>query len=68
MKNRNIFSKSLYLLKTTFLEFNDDNAIKLSAALSYYTIFSLPFIDYYNHLWILFWGRSHNRAIVRANK
>src|SRR5690606_1055437 len=42
MKNHNFFSKSWYLLKTTFLEFNDDNAIKLSAALSYYTIFALP--------------------------
>ncbi len=31
-----------YLLKETFNEFIDDNAIKLSAALSYYTIFSLP--------------------------
>src|SRR5690606_25570439 len=42
MKNHNILSKSWYLLKTTFLEFNEDNAIKLSAALSYYTIFALP--------------------------
>lgn len=42
MKNRNIFSKSWYLLKNTFLEFLDDDAIKLSAALSYYTIFALP--------------------------
>lgn len=31
-----------YLLKESFHEFIDDNAIKLSAALSYYTIFSLP--------------------------
>ncbi|AYN03225.1 YihY/virulence factor BrkB family protein [Flavobacterium sp. 140616W15] len=42
MNNQNILSKSWYLLKTTFLEFNDDNAIKLSAALAYYTIFALP--------------------------
>ncbi|MFW0736345.1 MULTISPECIES: YihY/virulence factor BrkB family protein [unclassified Flavobacterium] len=42
MEKRNILSKTWYLLKTTFLEFNDDNAIKLSAALSYYTIFALP--------------------------
>lgn len=42
MKNQNIFSKSWYLLKNTFLEFLDDDAIKLSAALSYYTIFALP--------------------------
>lgn len=30
------------LLKKTFQEFDDDNALKLSASLSYYTIFSLP--------------------------
>ncbi|WJS92790.1 YihY/virulence factor BrkB family protein [Flavobacterium johnsoniae] len=42
MKIKNIFSKTWFLLKNTFLEFNDDNAIKLSAALAYYTIFALP--------------------------
>lgn len=42
MKTKGIFSKGWYLLKTTFNEFNDDNAIKLSASLSYYTIFALP--------------------------
>ncbi|BFM44435.1 YihY/virulence factor BrkB family protein [Flavobacterium sp. CFS9] len=42
VENQNILSKTWYLLRTTFLEFNDDNAIKLSAALSYYTIFALP--------------------------
>lgn len=42
MVPQNIFKKSWHLLKNTFLEFNDDNAIKLSAALSYYTIFALP--------------------------
>ncbi|MCV9926952.1 YihY/virulence factor BrkB family protein [Flavobacterium sp. LS1R49] len=42
MEKHNIVSKSWYLLKTTVLEFNDDNAIKLSAALAYYTIFALP--------------------------
>ncbi len=31
-----------YLLRQTFNEFIDDNAIKLGASLSYYTIFSLP--------------------------
>ncbi len=31
-----------FLLKETFIEFFNDNALKLSAALSYYTIFSLP--------------------------
>lgn len=34
--------KIKFLFKETFDEFIDDNAIKLSAALSYYTIFSLP--------------------------
>ena len=34
--------KIWFLFKQTFSEFIDDNAIKLSAALSYYTIFSLP--------------------------
>lgn len=42
MNNQNILSKSWYLLKRTFLEFIEDDAIKLSAALSYYTIFALP--------------------------
>ncbi len=42
MKIKNIFAKAWFLLKNTFIEFNDDNAIKLSAALSYYTIFALP--------------------------
>jgi membrane protein len=34
--------KAGYLLKMSFSEFIDDNAMKHSAALSYYTIFSLP--------------------------
>jgi len=34
--------KIAYLFKETFSEFIGDNALKLSAALSYYTIFSLP--------------------------
>ncbi|MDX6188249.1 YihY/virulence factor BrkB family protein [Flavobacterium sp. Fl-318] len=42
MKRQNIFLKSWNLLKDTFLEFNEDNAIKLSASLSYYTLFALP--------------------------
>lgn len=43
---QNKFKKTLhqigFLLKESFNEFIADNAIKLSAALSYYTIFSLP--------------------------
>ena len=42
MRFKNAASKVGYLLKETFNGFIDDNAIKLSAALSYYTIFSLP--------------------------
>lgn len=44
MKDRkgNIFKKYWFLLKETYREFSDDRAIKLSAALSYYTVFSLP--------------------------
>jgi membrane protein len=40
MKNK--VKKLGYLFKETIKGFNDDNALKLSAALSYYTIFSLP--------------------------
>jgi len=42
MKIKNTVKKIGYLLKETFNEFIADNAIKLSAALAYYTIFSLP--------------------------
>ncbi|MDP4270268.1 MAG: YihY/virulence factor BrkB family protein [Bacteroidota bacterium] len=38
----NVIKKIAYLLKESFKGFIDDNALKLSAALSYYTIFSLP--------------------------
>lgn len=39
---KRVFHKTGKLLKDTFDEFIEDNAIKLSASLSYYTIFSLP--------------------------
>ena len=42
MKHKEVAVLSWKLLKKTFQEFDDDNAIKLSASLSYYTIFSLP--------------------------
>lgn len=42
MKFKSNAKKIGYLLKETFNGFIDDNALKLSAALSYYTIFSLP--------------------------
>jgi membrane protein len=42
MKRREMVKSGWQLLKDTFNEFNDDNAIKLSASLSYYTVFALP--------------------------
>lgn len=42
MKSKDFFTKAGFLLKESGLAFLDDNAIKLSAALSYYTIFALP--------------------------
>jgi len=41
MKIISVVNNTGYLLKETFIGFIDDNALKLSAALSYYTIFSL---------------------------
>ena len=47
------------LLKSAFLEFNRDNAIKLSASLSYYTIFSLaPLLIIIISLSGVFFGRA----------
>ncbi|MEC5166071.1 membrane protein [Flavobacterium sp. PL11] len=42
MQIKKLASTSWKLLKQTYTEFDKDNAIKLSASLSYYTIFSLP--------------------------
>lgn len=42
MKRKELALISWNLLKKTYQEFDDDNAIKLSASLSYYTLFSLP--------------------------
>jgi membrane protein len=42
MRRKKFFKNSWGLLKDTFDSFLEDNAIKLSASLSYYTIFSLP--------------------------
>ncbi len=42
MKLKSTAKKVGYLLKQTFKEFLADKCVKLSAALSYYTIFSLP--------------------------
>jgi membrane protein len=42
MKYKEVALISWNLFKKTFQEFDDDNGIKLSASLSYYTLFSLP--------------------------
>jgi len=42
MQKQTFLKKTWALLKETYTEFDEDNAIKLSASLSYYTIFSLP--------------------------
>jgi membrane protein len=42
MKHKELAVLSWGLLKRTYNEFDDDNGFKLSASLSYYTIFSLP--------------------------
>jgi membrane protein len=42
MQIKNRTGKIGYLVKETFKGFMDDNALQLSAALSYYTVFSLP--------------------------
>jgi len=41
-KPKHLSGKIWYLLKESFFEFNNDNVLKLSASLSYFTIFSLP--------------------------
>src|SRR5690554_5801856 len=42
MKQKTSFFKNTFeLLKDTFIAFSEDNAMKMSAALAYYTIFSL---------------------------
>jgi membrane protein len=42
MRIKSFFSQFWNTLKKTFPEFVNDNAVKLSASLSYYTIFSMP--------------------------
>lgn len=42
MRRKEVAKTSWNLLKSTYNEFDNDNALKLSASLSYYTIFSLP--------------------------
>src|SRR5688572_2209668 len=42
MKQTSIIRKVIQLFKETFIRFLDDSGLRLSASLSYYTIFSLP--------------------------
>lgn len=42
MQMKSVLQKTSYLFRESFNEFIADNAMKLSASLSYYTIFSLP--------------------------
>ena len=42
MQLKKVFKKTGYIFKESFKGFINDNVLKLSAALSYYTIFSLP--------------------------
>jgi membrane protein len=42
MKTRSIFKTTFSILKQSFIEFSNDKVLKLSAALAYYTVFSLP--------------------------
>lgn len=42
MNSKNNMKKIAYLFKESFKEFVADNGLKLSASLSYYTVFSLP--------------------------
>jgi len=62
MSNRNIktiFKDTLCILKNTFLDFTDDRGLKLSASLSYYTIFSLaPLLLLLISLAGVFFGRE----------
>src|ERR1051326_237679 len=42
MKRKNLFKKWFGLLKKSYGEFDSNHGVKLSASLSYYTVFSLP--------------------------
>lgn len=59
MKHKEVALISWNVLKKTFDEFIDDNAIKLSASLSYYTIFSLaPLLIILLSILSFFFGRE----------
>ena len=63
MKIKSTASKSAYLLKETFKEFDEDNGLKLSAALSYYTFFSLvPLLVIIISLFGFFFGEEAMRG------
>lgn len=59
MKWKNVTNKIGHLLKETFKEFDDDNGLKLSAALSYYAFFSVvPLLIIIISLFGLFLGEE----------
>ena len=55
--------KNIGLLRQTFIEFSNDNVLKLSAALSYYTIFSIAPMLF---LIILFAGAFYGQDAVQG--
>jgi membrane protein len=63
MQIKSVANKTGYLFKTTINEFIDDNGMKLSAALSYYTFFSLvPLLIIIISLFGFFFGEEAVRG------
>ena len=64
--NMKLFFKNVWVsLKEAFTAFNDDNALKLSASLSYYTVFSLsPMLIIIISLCGLFFGEEAVRGQI----
>lgn len=59
MQKRNLLQKILFLLKGSVVGFIDDNVMKLSAALAYYTIFSIgPMLMVIIMLCSVFYGKE----------
>ena len=66
-EKRNIFKFTFQLLKTTILEFINDNVIKYCAALAYYTILSLaPLLLIIISLVGIFFGKAAVQGQVYA--
>jgi membrane protein len=57
--NKQVFKNSITILKEAFMGFSNDNAMKFSAALAYYTVFSLaPLLMLLISLTSVFFGRE----------